>query len=514
MTEDPKESGIVYLVGAGPGHPGLITRLGYDLLQQCEAVAYDALIPMELIAGLPGKVEKYYVGKRSGSHSLPQPEINELLAKLARRGLKVVRLKGGDPFIFGRLGEEAEYLYAAGIRVIMIPGVTSASAAAAMSGFSLTNRRAASWVFLGTGHGAENLNIPVPWNQVAGLKGGTLVIYMGLARMDQMVDQLLSSGLDPETPAIVTQAASTGIQRSVEAPLAEIIRECRRRQLKPPALAIIGEALRCRVGSKGTEPESLAGKRVLVTSPFPLTAQICRLLRREGAEPLPYPAVIRKPVDDVEGWVHMRRLINSEALCVFTGDMQVRCFYERLLEQNLDMRSLARFKIIAYGRPAKAALLEHGINADETLENPDPRALVQCISELTSDESLPLLWVGDRSGESALIRRLREIHNEVIPLTVCSDFPTVWEDHWKSGILETSPDYIIFTSAAEVRGFVDLLGIGAARDLSTKSCVAAIDNSVSKTLREYELRVEIAPAASNIDDLISDLGHHSKTQNR
>ncbi|MBN2321880.1 MAG: uroporphyrinogen-III C-methyltransferase, partial [Acidobacteria bacterium] len=130
-------AGTVFLVGAGPGHPGLITRWGYDLLQQCDAVAYDALIPMELISGLPERVEKYYVGKRAGKHSLPQPQINELLVTLARRGLRVVRLKGGDPFVFGRIGEEATYLSAAGVPVVMVPGVTAASAAAAMSGFSL-----------------------------------------------------------------------------------------------------------------------------------------------------------------------------------------------------------------------------------------------------------------------------------------------------------------------------------------------------------------------------------------
>jgi uroporphyrin-III C-methyltransferase len=182
MADTSKPTGIVYLVGAGPGHPGLITRWGFDLLRQCDAVAYDALIPMELIAELPEAVERHYVGKRAGKHSLPQPQINELLVRLARRGLMVVRLKGGDPFIFGRSGEEAEHLTAAGIPVVMVPGVTAASAAAAMSGFSLTNRNAASWIFLATGHGAESSAVPVPWEQVAALYGGTFVIYMGLAR--------------------------------------------------------------------------------------------------------------------------------------------------------------------------------------------------------------------------------------------------------------------------------------------------------------------------------------------
>ncbi len=514
MTKDSKETGVVYLVGAGPGHPGLITRLGYDLLQQCDAVAYDALIPMELIAGLREKVEKYYVGKRSGSHSLPQTEINELLARLARRNLKVVRLKGGDPFIFGRLGEEAEYLSASGIRVVMVPGVTAASAAAAMSGFSLTNRRAASWVFLGTGHGAENLNIPVPWDQVAGLRGGTLVIYMGLAKLDNIINQLLSSGMLPDTPAIVTQAASTGIQKLVEAPLAKLMFECERRQIRPPALVIIGEALRNRAEAARTWLESLAGKRILVTSPSPLTAQICVLLRREGAEPIPYPTVIRKPFDDAEGWTCFRRFINSEALCIFTGDMEVRWFYEGLLARDLDMRSLGRLRIIASGSSTKAALLERGINPDEALGDLDPRILVQSMSRLTVDESLPLIWVGAHPGESRLMEALRKQCREIIPLTVGTYSTATWEDHWKSEILDTPPDYVTFTSAAEVKGLVDLLGMDVARDLSIRSCVASLDASVSEALSVYGLPVQITSATSSIKDLVTALIHHSQTQSQ
>ena len=201
------QPGTVFLVGAGPGHPGLITRWGYDLLQRCDAVAYDALIPMELISGLPERVEKYYVGKRAGKHSMPQSQINELLVALSRRGLRVVRLKGGDPFVFGRIGEEAAYLSAAGIPVVMVPGVTAASAAAAMSGFSLTTRQESSWIFIATGHPAEDSSTPVPWDQVAVLQGGTLVVYMGIARLSRIVDQLIDSGMAPDTPAVVVQAA-------------------------------------------------------------------------------------------------------------------------------------------------------------------------------------------------------------------------------------------------------------------------------------------------------------------
>ncbi len=510
MAGDTNESGTVYLVGAGPGHPGLITRLGYDLLQQCNAVAYDALIPRELIAGLPEKVEKYYVGKRSGRHSLPQPDINELLVKLARRGLSVVRLKGGDPFIFGRLGEEAEYLSSAGVRVIMIPGVTAASAAAAMSGFSLTNRRAASWIFLGTGHGAENLNIPVPWDQIAELRGGTLVIYMGLAKLDHMVERLLRSGLPPDTPGIVTQAASTGIQRSVEAPLAKLIQECESHRLKPPALVIIGEAVRCRGNAATKQPESLAGRRILITSPSPLTALICRLLRMEGAEPIPYPTIIRKPAEDAEGWERLRELAHSGGICVFADDVEAGYFYEGLLVRNMDVRSLGRLKVIACGISTKAVLLERGINPDEVCDGIDPDNLGRSVSSLTSDALMPLIWAGGAYRQTDLMQELRTKCREIIPLALCMDSVAVWEDHWKYEILDTPPDYSAFTSAAEVDGLIHQLGLDAVRDLSSRSTFVSRDGSIAEALVGYGLPVHISPVKSGIKDLVSAIIRHAK----
>jgi uroporphyrinogen III methyltransferase/synthase len=508
MTDTFNLPGIVYLVGAGPGHPGLITRWGYDLLQHCDAVAYDALIPMELIAELPETVERHYVGKRAGKHSMPQPKINELLVKLARRGLNVVRLKGGDPFIFGRSGEEAEHLTASGIPVVIVPGVTAASAAAAMSGFSLTNRNAASWVFLGTGHGAENSAIPVPWDQVAALSGGTLVIYMGLAKLDQVVAQLISSGLAPETPAIVVQAASTGIQRSVDAPLAGLSLECERRGLKPPALVVIGDTVRYRYKGTTAETEPLAGKTVLVTSPAQSTDRICRLLRKRGAEPIPYPTVTRKPAEDTEGWKRFQQLISSRGLCLFTGEMEVSCFLEGLLAHGLDMRSLGRFKILALGSSAQSALLERGIKADEFIEHFDQPILARCLLKMDPDKSLPLIRVCGDSGGGLLDAALRGRSGEVLSLTVCRNSTASWEPHWKHELIEKPPDYIAFTGIDEVEGFVELLGVDVARHLTGKSRVAALGHSVTEMLSKHGLAVDVKTTVTSIEDFIQVLAGH------
>lgn len=511
MTDNCRAHGIVYLVGAGPGHPGLITRLGYELLQRCDAVAYDALIPMELIAGLPERVEKHYVGKRAGKHSLAQSKINELLVQLAQRGLNVVRLKGGDPFIFGRSGEEAEHLAAAGIPVVMVPGVTAASAAAAMSGFSLTHRHAASWVFLATGHGAESASIPVPWDQVAALPGGTLVIYMGLAKLDQLVGQLLSSGLAPETPAMVIQAASTGIQKSVEAPLARLGSECKRRGLMPPALIVIGDAVQCR--TEVLPAGALAGKRILVTSPAQSAIRLCELLRNQGAEPIPYPTVRRLPVDDTEGWSHCLQSIESRGLCLFSDDFAVGCFFDGLLARGLDARSLHGMKILAWGNATRTALLQHGMKADETIDPLDPFGLARCTSRLDLSETMPLIWVRSDPAEPALESSLHQLSRGILPLVVCATSAAGWEVHWGHELIDNPPDYICFTGSEEVKAFFELLGDDMARHLAGKSRLAAQDGPVAEALRGHGLRVEVRADTGDVEAFIRALARHSSEQN-
>lgn len=509
MVESSKQSGIVYLVGAGPGHPGLITRWGYELLKQCDAVAYDALIPMELIAGLPQKVERYYVGKRAGKHSLPQLQINELLVKLARRGLRVVRLKGGDPFIYGRSGEEAGHLSAAGIPVVIIPGVTAASAAAALSGFSLTNRESSSWVFLATGHGAES-SIPVPWDKVGALPGGTIVIYMGLAKLDNVIQELLSSGLDPQTPAIAVQAASTGLQRCVEAPLTNISSECRQRKLKPPALVIISDSVRNRTREIAEQTKSLTGKNVLVTSPSRRIGHLCSLLREAGAEPIPYPTVVHTPADDTNGWDSFRKLASQGGMLLVSGEEEADRFVEGLLSRGLDLRSLSQYKIIASSQSVQSALLAHGIRADGILQSLTPDSIAECISKLDPGSSLPLVLVRGGFGEDSLTTSLQGRCGSLTSLTIYQKSTAVWEDHWREELAANPPDFILFTGKAEVDGFVELLGSEAAQQLASKSCVTATDEAVVEALSRHGLHVNLKAGTTDFDALVAALIRYSR----
>jgi uroporphyrinogen III methyltransferase/synthase len=510
MADSSNKPGTVYLVGAGPGHPGLITRWGYDLLQQCDAVAYDALIPMELISGLPERVEKHYVGKRAGKHSLPQPQINELLAALANRGLNVVRLKGGDPFVFGRIGEEAAYLSATGIPVVMIPGVTAASAAAAMSGFSLTSRQESSWIFIATGHPAENSSTPVPWDQVAGLPGGTLVVYMGITRLDRIVEQLLDSGMAPETPAVVVQAASTGLQRSVHASLRNISGECRRQNLKPPALVIIGESVRCHLNNPDAKERALAGRKVLLTGPSRNTGPLCAALREAGAEPLPYPATVCRRFDDAEGWKRFLAVIQRGGFCLFQCESVVHRFFEEFMLRGQDVRTLAGFRMIALGKDTEAALMSHGIRADSILMNLESGPLSECLSRLIPTAGLPLIWLHGNPPAPIPEDGIREQCAEVIPLAVEMESTVDRDSRWKEGLPDDPPDFIVFTGTSEVKGFAELMGVDAATDLTGRSCVVAMGKSVSDMLHQCGFPCAVRLNTSRAADLVEALAKHLK----
>jgi uroporphyrinogen III methyltransferase/synthase len=510
MSFSSPKKGIVYLVGAGPGHPGLITRWGYELLQKCDAVAYDALIPMELISGLPETVERYYVGKRARRHSVPQPQINELLATLAKRGLNVVRLKGGDPFVFGRIGEEARYLSDAGVPVVMVPGVTAASAAAAMGGFSLTSRQESSWVFIATGHPAENSSTPVPWEKVASLPGGTLVIYMGIARIESIVQQLLESGMPPETPAVVVHAASTGMQKSVQAPLKEICAESLRRGLKPPALVIIGEPVRCQTDNYGISHFLLTGKRVLLTGSHRETEEMAARLRDSGAEPIPYPTVRNRTFKDDAGWERFRKTLETGAACLLRKGMDVGYFFDALEARGMDGRDLARVRMIALGAPVAEAMRLRGILADATIADILPETVAKSIPASAAGARLTLLYPRSTGETTPPEESYMDSCRGIVSLVVREEATAEWDARWKEELASAPPDFIIFSGEPEVRGFLEILGTDAAAAMARQSRIAATDRSIAETLQKNGLPCAILLCGSGDGKLVEALAEYSK----
>jgi uroporphyrinogen III methyltransferase/synthase len=476
MIRDPEKTGIVYLVGAGPGHPGLITRMGYDLLQQCDAVAYDALIPLELIASLPERVERCYVGRRAGRHSMPQAEKNRLLVDLALRGLRVVRLKGGDTSFFGGSAEEAESLAAAGIPVVVVPGVTAASAVAAASGLPLTDRRGASWVFFATGHGSDSNEIPVPWHEIAALRGGTLVIYMGLANLDQLVNQLLEGGHPGDMPCMIVQGASTGVQRILTSKLGDIVEDCRREKLKPPALFVVGQVVQHRTPACSASVP-LAGKRILVTCCAQETEKVCVALRNRGAEPFPYPTCILEECDDAAGWARFPGLAAGGGWCLFASEPEVHAFVNALLRRRLDLRALGKLKIAAFGRKTEAALLQKNILADRTFQSSQQAFSRRDLNEGAGSKPENLVIFSEE------MKLAKTEWREVLRLNLFRTKPAPWESHWLEEIRNRPPDFILFRNPAEVDGFVNVFGQKEACDLARRSKLIVADEAAAAAHR-------------------------------
>ncbi len=480
MNSKIGKAGTVYLVGAGPGHPGLITRMGYDLLQRCDAVAYDALIPLELVSSLPERVERHYVGRRAGRHSMPQSEKNRLLVDLALRGLNVVRLKGGDTAFFGGTAEEAECLAAAGVRVVVVPGVTAASAVAAASGLPLTDRRGASWVFFATGHGSSAESIPVPWQEIAGLHGGTIVIYMGLANLEEIVKQILAGGCAAGTPCMIVQGASTGAQRIETSTLADIVEDCRRKQLKPPALVVVGQVVQCRTPAC-RPPMPLAGKRILVTCCPQETEAVCTALRDRGAEPLPYPAYLFEDCDDEEGWTRFSSIASSGGWCAFSSVPEVGAFTRALLKRGFDLRSLGKFKIAAFGPGVEGELLRTGIRADAVFSSLSQRLALRDLS--LSEDSPPANLV--------LIAKEMPVDPagwaEIIELKLLRTITAAWESHWIQEVLNNPPDCILFRNPEAVEGFVKILEQEEFPKMALQSRIVVTDETTASAVRCHSL---------------------------
>ena len=498
MSRD--SAGTVYLVGAGPGHPGLITRMGYELLQSCDAVAYDALIPLELIAELPRCIERHYVGRRAGRHSMPQPEKNQLLVDLALRGLNVVRLKGGDTSFFAGSADEIGSLAAAGIRVVVVPGVTAASAVAAASGLSITDRRTASWAFLATGHGCSCEPVPVPWREIAALSGGTVVIYMGLANLEQISAELREGGIAADTPCVLAQAVSTGLQRSVTTTVGDLVGECRKQGLKPPVLVVIGEVVRHRVPGFTSELP-LAGKRVLVTSCALETGRICSTLRERGAEPIAHPTFALEELDDREGWAEFERVAGSGGWCIFGSELEVAAFVDGLLRHQLDLRRLARFKIAARGNDTAAALLKHGLKADLISQLPLQQMLGRELSNGHGSNSGTLVTMPAGTAELALETETSAGWTDIIRLRLFRVVPAPWEPHWLQEVVATPPDYILVTSPMAVDGLVEILG-----PERIHGAIVSIDAATTAAAEHHGLAVAVTAESPTLDTLLKAVG--------
>ncbi|MBU2461835.1 uroporphyrinogen-III C-methyltransferase, partial [bacterium] len=345
-----KMKGKVYLVGAGPGDVGLLTLRGLECIKEAEVIIYDALVNQRLLSFAKSGAELVYVGKISGKHTLSQNEINQLLVKKANEGKMVVRLKGGDPFIFGRGGEEAEFLVDRGVPFEVVPGVTSSLACPSFAGIPLTQRGITSSLTILTGQEDPTKESSINWKRIATLDG-TIVILMGAENLAEIAKELIRAGKQEDTPIAVIRWGTTPRQETIVSTLKEIIKE----DIAPPAVIVIGEVVRLREKLAWFEKKPLFGKTFLITRASKSADELSKLLEEQGACVIEFPTIKIEPLPSFEKLDEVIENISRYDWLIFTSANGVNSFFCRLMEKA-DIRCLAGIKVCVIGPATKKAV--------------------------------------------------------------------------------------------------------------------------------------------------------------
>jgi uroporphyrinogen III methyltransferase/synthase len=504
--------GIVYLVGAGPGNPDLITVRARQLLDECDAVVFDSLIPDELLVTLPIEVDRRYVGKQAGRHSLPQEEINDLLVRLASQGKRVVRLKGGDPFVFGRGAEEARYLKDHGIPYEIVPGITSGVAALSFSGIPCTDRDEASYVMFLTGHKAvEKAASSVAWDWVGGARKGTVVIYMGVGDIESIVSQLTGAGMPPDTPAAAIERGTLPTQRVVSTTLSSLPARVEELNIRPPTLFVIGTVVKYHGALDWFRDRPLFGVRVMVTRPADQAAPLYGELRELGAEVLAYPTIATVEDFRTDEWDALRRINTDERWVVFTNENGVRYFLRQWYATIGDVRGLNKYRIAAVGDGTARALNAANISPDFVPTEGTMDALARQMCEKYPLSGSTIVRVRGNYRDDTVEATLGSAGAKIISLPVYRVFHTRWLAAMKDKLFAYPPDVILFTSGPGVDGLVENLDEPQLEYLTASALLVSIGPSTSKVIRKHGMRVGLESKVSTLPSVIEELITHFKT---
>jgi uroporphyrinogen III methyltransferase/synthase len=495
--------GKVYLVGAGPGDPELITARGLRRLQEADLVLYDALVhPDQLHAAKPG-AELVFVGKRAGRVSERQAIINRRLVQAAREGKTVVRLKGGDPYLFGRGSEEAELLAAEGIPFEVVPGVPSPLAATAYAGLSLTHRELASSVaYVTASESVQKDRTGHDWSKLA-TATQTLVIFMGMRKLDSLAKLLIEHGRPSDTPAAVVQWASLPRQRTVVGTLGDIHARASEAGLGLPALTIVGEVVRLRQSLRWFDTKPLFGKRVLVTRAVRQAGSLGALLRDEGAQPVLAPTIRIAPPDDTGPLRDAITHLDSYAWLLFTSGNAVDSFFSMLAEERLDARAIGSARVCAIGAKTASALAAHGVQADLVPDDARAEGVVAALAP-TLDDGTHILLPRAEVAREILPESLREAGAEVDVVTAYRNLPPDAADvaRIESLIDPGEIDAVLFTSSSTVRNLHELLGDQAATRLNALA-LFSIGPVTTRTAEQLGLRVRATSTVQTIESLVA-----------
>ncbi len=505
------KQGKVYIIGAGPGDPGLITLRGVECIREADVVIYDHLVNPEILRHARQDARQIYAGKRGGEHTLVQDEINRRLVEEAQTGAVVARLKGGDPFIFGRGGEEAEVLREADIPFEVVPGVTSAVAVPAYAGIPLTHRSHTASVAFVTGHEDPNKGkSDLDWPTLAGI--GTLVFLMGVKNLSAIAENLIRCGKDPSTPAALIRWGTTPDQETLIGTLADIAQKAKEGRFSPPALLVVGGVVGLRETLNWFETKPLFGRGIVITRPEAQAEGFARLLRARGARVIHFPVIRIAPP---ESWAELDAAIDrleSYRWIIFTSANGVAYFFQRLREQGRDIRDLKGIRIATIG-PATAAAVEA------------LRIRVDLVPEEFISEGVVRAFAGeDLRGSRILLPRAREAR-DVIPegltkmgatVDVATTYRTVRSDRNASELLslisDEKVDAITFTSPSTVRHFLGIMGPDF--HLPPKVRIACIGPVTEAAAKKAGLPVDILQERYTISDLVDTIAAHFEKEKR
>jgi uroporphyrinogen III methyltransferase / synthase len=495
---------VIYLVGSGPGDPGLFTLKGVRCMQEADAVVYDRLAPGTLLGYARPEAEKIYVGKKPGNPTMSQEEINELLIEKGRAGMTVVRLKGGDPYIFGRGGEEALALQEAGLPFELVPGVTSGVAAPAYAGIPVTHRNVATSVTFVTGHeDPKKGSQDVDWAKLAN-GADTLVLYMGVGRLEEISKDLVEAGRDPDTPVACVRWGTLPEQRTITGTLQDIAGRVAEAGLKPPAIIVVGDVVALRErGLDWYERRPLFGHRVVVTRARAQAGELSRDLEKLGAEVHEFPTIEIGPPDDFGPLDAAIRDLDSFGLIVFTSVNGVEAFLTRLRHHGLDLRAIPRDTKMAAIGPATAQRIERaGLRVDVIPEEYRAEALIEALGAHPLGGERVLIPRAKVARE-ILPEKLREAGAEiVVPPTYESVPSSEGKEELSLRLQSGEIDCVTFTASSTVENFVGAFGAEEAARLLSETRVACIGPITADTARKHGLRVDAVAREYTIPGLI------------
>lgn len=497
------KQGTVYLIGAGPGDPGLITVRGLECLRNADVIVYDRLAPTTLLDEARTTAERIYAGKRSGHHAMPQEEINNLLVAKAREGKIVVRLKGGDPFVFGRGGEEAEACVAAGVPFVVVPGVTSAIAVPAYAGIPVTDRRLTTTLAIATGHKQAGANDDgLDWEALA--RADTLVLLMAVTNLAYIAGRLTAAGRPATTPVALIRWGTTPRQQVATGTLADIVERVEQAGLRPPAVIVVGDVVSLRNRFRWfdrPDERPLLGKRVVVTRSRDQARKMCALLEEQGAEPVEFPSIAIAPPEDYAALDEAIAGLGRYDWIIFTSVNGVRAFWERLNALGKDSRALAGLRVAAIGPATARSLGERGIVADFV---PAKYIAEEIAAGLGRVSDLRVLLPRAELARESLAERLREAGATVDEITAYRTLPGQGGRNVRALLEEGEIEVVTFTSSSTVRFFLQRIGADANRLLEgvTVACIGPI---TAQTARECGLHVDVVADTYTVDGLVQAL---------